>query len=68
MQPIESGQSQASLLRFVFKNTVVSFALAADATLEDIAQTMRKLSKRRYQDPVAIYVTLSRASRPHPLH
>ena len=48
-----------SRLRFVFDDAVVSFSVAADATLEDIAQTFDKLASQHYGNPIAIEVTLA---------
>lgn len=49
-------------LRFVFNDSVVSLALAANPTLEDIAWTLGALEPRRA--PVAIDVTLAPAPNP----
>jgi hypothetical protein len=46
-------------LRLVFDNTVISINVAFDATLEDIARTFAKFSRRRYGHPVAIDITLA---------
>jgi hypothetical protein len=59
VQPIQVDHASDSRLRFVFDDAVVSFGLAVNATFEDIARTMGKLSNRRYGNPVAIDVTLA---------
>lgn len=63
MHPSHLDHSQESRLRIVFSDTVVSFALATHATVEDIARTLGELSSQRYGPPVAIDITLSPASR-----
>lgn len=70
MQAIGNDQAQAQdgRLRFVFSDTVVSLGLCANATFEDIARTLGKLSKRHYGNPVAIYVTFNPPSRAGHLH
>jgi len=50
--------SRNKLLRFVFNDKVVSYNLADDETLEDIALEFRKLSPRPSRKPYAIDVTL----------
>lgn len=64
----DQAQAQNSRLRFVFSDTVLSLGLSANATLEDVARTLGKLSKRRYGNPVAIDVTFDPPSRAaHPI-
>jgi hypothetical protein len=58
MQPIHIDPAEDRRLRFVFENTVVSLGLASDATFEDIARSLARLSTRHYGKPVAIDVTL----------
>jgi len=57
IQADHGGQNRR--LRLVFDNAVMSFSLAADATLEDVALRLTKVSRRRYGTPVAIDVTLA---------
>jgi hypothetical protein len=58
MRPIHVDHGGDRRLRFVFNHAVVSFGLAADATCEDIAQTLAGLSIGRYGKPIAIDVVL----------
>jgi len=60
MQHIQADHGgQNRRLRLVFDNAVKSFDLTADATLEDIARRLAKVSRRRYGNPVAIDITLA---------
>ena len=49
-----------SRLRLIYKDTEMSFLLAANATLGEVARTLDDISKQRFDNPVAIYVTLGR--------
>jgi hypothetical protein len=62
MHPSHLDHNQESRLRIVFSDTVVSFGLAASATIEDIARTLGGLSSQRYGPPVAIDITLGPVS------
>ncbi len=52
-----------SRLRFVFSDAVVSLNLAADATFEDIAWSLRGLKAARHGNPLAIDVVLPNRRR-----
>lgn len=49
---------QESHLRFIFTDAVVSQPLAADATFQDVALTLRSLSGPRHGDLVSIVIVL----------
>ena len=51
-----------SRLRLVFSDIVVSFRLATNATLEDIARTLDDFPTWRQGDPLAIDITLNHPS------
>ena len=59
MQSIQDGRAGDGHLRFVFRDAVVSFDLAADVTCGEIARRLRELSPRRHRNPVAIDITLA---------
>ena len=63
MQSMQSDPATDSRLRFIFDHAVASFGLPADATFEDIAGMLRKLTPQHYGNPVAIDVTLAGPSR-----
>lgn len=63
MESIGTNQGQENSLRVTFREKVVSLSLSEDATFEDIARTLGKLSKRRYGNPVGICVILHPLSR-----
>lgn len=52
-------QARANHVRFTFGNSVISMAIAANTTLEDIARTLGDLPRRPRGAPVAIDVTLA---------
>ena len=54
-------QARANHVRFTFGNSVISMAIAANTTLEDIARTLGDLPRRPRGAPVAIDVTLAAA-------
>ena len=56
-----TDQPQVCRLRFVFDDTVVTRGVCANATFEDIARSLGRLSKRRYGNPLAIYATFGPA-------
>jgi len=58
MHPIHVDPAEEPRLRLVFENAVVSLGLASDATFEDVARSLARLSTRHYGKPVAIDVTL----------
>jgi hypothetical protein len=58
MQPVRADRVVDSRLRFFFRDAVLSFSLADNSTLEDVARTLRGLGPERYGNPVAIKVTL----------
>ncbi len=59
MQPRRMDEAGDSRLRVVFDDAVVSLSLAANATLEDVADALADLSSRRYGNAVAVDVTLA---------
>jgi hypothetical protein len=58
MQPMQVDRAENSRLRFVFDDTVISFSLAADVTLGEIARRWGEISRRRYRKGVAVDVIL----------
>jgi hypothetical protein len=58
MQSNQVDSAGNGRLRVVFGGTVMSFSLTADATFEDVARKLDRISIRRYGRPVAIDVTL----------
>ena len=63
MHPIPAHDAGDSRLRFVFGDAVVSLNLAADATLEDIAWSLRGLKAAHHGNPLAIDVVLADRQR-----
>jgi hypothetical protein len=63
MHHIPAHHAGDSRLRFVFSDAVVSLNLAADATFEDIAWSLRDLKAARHGNPVAIDVVLADRQR-----
>ena len=59
MQHFDVDHARSSRLRFVFDDAVVSFSVAADTTLEDIARTFDELAPQHHGNPIAIEVTLA---------
>jgi hypothetical protein len=59
MPKTQTDTARQSLLRVVFDDQVLSFDLAADATLGEIARKLGRLPKRRYGRPIAVDVMLS---------
>jgi hypothetical protein len=56
---VDHAGAEDSRLRLVFSNTVLTFNLAADASLGEIARIMSEFAdEQRHGDPVAIDVTL----------
>jgi hypothetical protein len=62
MQIMNTDSTESSRLRFVFGDAVVSFSLATDTTLEDVARALGELAPRCRGNPVAIDVRF--AARP----
>jgi hypothetical protein len=61
MQPnqVDHAGAEDSRLRLVFNDTVLTFNLAADATMGEIARITGEFADgRRYGDPLAVDVTL----------
>jgi endonuclease III-like uncharacterized protein len=58
MHPNHIDPAEDRRLRFVFNHAVVSLGLASDATFEDVARNLARLSTRHYGKPVAIDVLL----------
>ena len=58
MQPISADHAANSRLRFVYKDALVSFSVAAGATFGEIAETLSSLAGQRRGRPVAIDLTL----------
>jgi hypothetical protein len=59
MHHIPAHNARDSRLRFVFSDAVVSLNLAADATFEDVAWSLRDLKAARHGHPLAIDVVLA---------
>ena len=59
MQHFNVDHAGNNRLRFIFDDAVVSFSVAADATLEDIARTFGELAPQHYGNPLAIEVILA---------
>ncbi|MEX0694172.1 MAG: hypothetical protein WD075_07000 [Rhodospirillales bacterium] len=59
MKPIGNQQVpvKAIRLRIEFGDAAVTHDIPANATYEDIARSLSKLSKWRYGSPLAIYAT-----------
>ena len=65
MQANQIKRTRDGRPRVVFNDTVVSFRVAANVTLGDIARRLDGLSSRRCGNPVAINITLmSRGADP----
>jgi hypothetical protein len=47
-------------IQVVFRDREASYRLAGDVTLENIAATLGAISKRCFERPVAVYVTMQR--------
>jgi hypothetical protein len=47
-------------IQVVFRDREASFRLSGDVTLEHIASTLVEISKRVFERPLAVYVTLKR--------
>jgi hypothetical protein len=68
MQSDRTQQAPGGCLRVVYNATVVTYRLAANVTLAEIAHTLDGLASRRHGNPVAIDFTLAafKPSRPFP--
>ncbi len=55
MRASDTGENR---LRFVFDDTVISFAIAPDATFADVARKWGEVEPRDRGSPIAIDVTL----------
>jgi hypothetical protein len=64
MRFLRTDIASNSRLRFVFDEAVVSFDLAANSTLEDVARTLGELESLRYGKPITIDVTLTALPAP----
>jgi hypothetical protein len=62
MQPTQVEPTRDSRLRIIFDDTVVSFSVAAEVTLTEIARRLDELSSWRRAEPVAIDVILGRGA------
>lgn len=62
------ARTKISRLRLVFSDRVVTRELLANATFEDVARTLGRISKRRYGSPLAIHVIVDSATPAGPLH
>jgi hypothetical protein len=58
VQPIQLDSADDSPVRLVFSDGVISFTLATDATLEDVARTLDDFAARHCGHALAIAVTL----------
>lgn len=47
-------------IQVVFRDREASFSLSGDVSLEHIATTLGEISKRFFERPMAVYVTLNR--------
>ena len=62
MASMRANDTGENRLRFVFDDTVMSFAIAADATFADVARKWGDVEPRDRGNPIAIDVTLIGAS------
>lgn len=60
MQQIAIEHLGDTRIQVVFRDREASFRLSGDVTLENIASTLGEISKRFFERPVAVYVTLKR--------
>ena len=58
MHTVSESAAHDSRLRFVFSDTVVSFRVAADVTLGEIASRCGEVSDRLTSHPIAVDVTI----------
>jgi hypothetical protein len=58
MQPTQTDHARQRRLRIVFDDAVVSFSLAAEETLGEIARRLGELSDQRRRRPVAVELTV----------
>src|ERR1700730_1179333 len=65
MLNIHHNESQPSRVTVAFEHSALSFTVSKDATLEDLADRLDRLGKRRHGKPVAIAVKLAAASDAH---
>lgn len=47
-------------IQVVFRNREAMVRLSGNATLEHVASTLAEISKRYFERPVAVYVTMNR--------
>jgi hypothetical protein len=57
MQLAQADPTTESRLRIVFDDAVISFSLAAEETLGEIARRLGDLSDQRHRKPVAVDIT-----------
>jgi hypothetical protein len=62
---IHHDELQPSRVTVAFEHSALSFMMSKDATLEDLADRLDRLGKRRHGKPVAIAVKLGAASDVH---
>ena len=62
MHSNRSSGARKTLLRFVFNNNVVLVALAARATMADVAFALERLAPADYGDPLAIELIAQKSS------
>ncbi len=67
MQAAQIDHAKDMRLRVVFDETVQSFNLSANATVEDIVLMLSALPKQRYGNPLSINVILKNAQRVMPV-
>jgi hypothetical protein len=58
MHIVSGYAGHGSRLRFVFSDTVLSFRIAADVTLGEIAYRCGEISDRLLSEPIAVDVTV----------
>ena len=65
MLNIHHDESRPSRVTVAFEHSALSFMMSKDATLEDLADRLDRLGKRRHGKPVAIAVKLAAAFDAH---
>jgi hypothetical protein len=60
MQQIPIEHLGDTRIQVVFRDREASFRLSGDATLDHIASTLSEISRRFFERPLAVYVTLKR--------
>jgi len=65
MQSKQIADNAGTLLRFVYRDTVVSFSYRSRVTFGEVAQTLVELSQHRPSTPVAIDILMAKGHKPH---